>query len=463
MRWRIHGLFCLLTLTVPGAAWGQQAQPSPNTPPAKAPAKKTPAASTPKPTTDADSQETQPAKPDPEAELQLAVTTAGNDNAMLVKNLEEYLVRYPDSPRRLAIYRGLMQSEVQLHNDKLALDYAEKILAIQPTDTQTMYVAATILGQMPDDASQLRAIDYETQLITNVAKADPETRPDQMTLDDWQAGRNKFMMNLYILRGTMERHLHKNDEAIKDFTQGFHLLPSAEAAMLLGEMAEEQKHADEAIRQYAAAFFLAGLDPDDNSVNRDALRMKMGNLWQFTHDSSAGLGDVLLSAYDKNRAMAKANLLDAPVPVVYNQGVTDPLQFTLRRIDGSGAYKTADTHGKIVILNFWTTWCSYCRTTEPLLAAVRTKFAGREDVISLSVNADEEEAPVAPYLKGQKVDGTLVFADGLDKAFKVTSIPTIIILDRSGKIAYRAQGFAPDDLVDAASAAITKASAAPAQ
>jgi thiol-disulfide isomerase/thioredoxin len=115
-----------------------------------------------------------------------------------------------------------------------------------------------------------------------------------------------------------------------------------------------------------------------------------------------------------------------------------------------------------VILNFWTTWCAYCRTTESLLAGVRAKFASRDDVVSLSANVDEEESTIKPFLKEQKVDGTLVFADGLDQALRVTSIPTIIILDRAGKTVYRAQGYAPDDLVDAASAAITKAAAAPA-
>ena len=460
MHWRIHGLLFLLTLTVPGIAWGQQSPASSSTPPAKAPAKKSPAAQTaPKSKTDTDAKEPQTEVSDPEADLQLAVKSAGNDNAALVSNLEKYLVRYPDSSRRLAIYRGLMQSEVQLHNQKLALDYAERIIAIQPEDTQTMYVAATILEQMPDDASQIRALDYDTRLIATIAKADPESRPDRMTLDDWQASRNKFMMNLYILRGRMERHLNRNDDAVKDFTQGFHLLPSAEAAVNLGEIAEEEKHADEAIRQYSAAFFLAGLDPEDTALNQYFLRLRVGNLWRFSHDSSAGLGDLLLSAFDKNRAMAKA---DQPPPAAYNQSVTDPLQFTLRKVDGNGTVKTADTHGKVVILNFWTTWCAYCRTTESLLASVRSTFTGRDDVVSLSVNADEEESLVAPFLKEQKVDGTLVFADGLDQAFHVTSIPTIIILDRSGKIAYRAQGFAPDDLADAASAAITKASAAPA-
>ena len=451
----------LLTLTVPAMAWAQQSQPPSSGAPAKAPAKKPSTAQSPSKQNSApEGQEPQPATLDQDAELQIAVQSAGSDASKLVENLEAFLVRYPDSPRRVAIYRALMQSEMQAHDVKLALDYAEKVIAIQPDDVQTGYTAATILERMSDEASRTKAIEYATHLIAVVAKVDPESRPQQMSLDDWQAGRNKFTMNLYVLRGRLDRGLHRQDDAVKDFTQGFSILPSAEAAVNLGEIAEEQKHQDEAIRQYAMAFFLVGLDPDDTSTDRDTLRLKMGNLWRFTHDSNAGLGDVLLAALDKDNALAAA---DKPDAVVYNKGVTDPLQFALRRVDGSDPVKMGDTRGKVVILNFWTTWCSYCQTLESSLTDVRKKFDGHDDVISVTVNTDGDESLVKPFLDEVKLDGTLVFADGLDQAFHVTSIPTLIVLDRSGKVAYRSQGFAPDGFVDAISGAITKASAAPAQ
>lgn len=459
-------LLCFLALTISGAALAQQQSPSSQTvPPAKSPParQKKPAAAaqaSPKPKSAPEPAEPQDTTPNPDAELQVAVQQAGNDNAALIRNLEGYLVRYPDSPRRAAIYRALLESEMQLQNQRRALEYAEQIIAIQPGDSQTLFLAATLLEKMPDDASQVRAIGYDTHLIELVAKADPESRSPQMTLEDWQAGRNKFTMNLYVLRGRIQRHLHKNDEAVKDLSEGFRLLPTAEAALNLGEIAEEQRHADEAVRQYAVAFLLAGQDQDENTVSRDSLRLKMGNLWRLTHDSNTGLGDILLTSYDKARALAKA---DKPETVAYNKGLTDPFQFSLRRVDGSPAMKLPDARGKTVILNFWTTWCSYCRTTESMLADVRKKFTGRDDVVFLAVNADEEEGLVGPFLQAQKVEGTLVFADGLDSIFRIESIPTIIVVDRAGKIAYRAQGFAPDNFVEALSGAITKAASGPRQ
>jgi thiol-disulfide isomerase/thioredoxin len=458
MRWRIRFFLCFLALILTGAAWGQQSPPNSSAAPAKAPAKKSTAPAQPK--SDDAAAAPQSSAPDPDAELQLAVRQAGNDSATLVKSLEDYLAKYPDTPRRGAIYRALLESEMNLHNQKSALEYAEKVIAIQPEDSQSTYIAVTLLEKLPDDASQLRAIDYDTRLLDRVSKADPESRPQQMTLDDWQAGRNKFMVDLYVLRGRSQHHLHKDEDAVKDLTTGFRLLPNAEAALTLGEIAEENKRADEAVRQYATAFMLASQEPADANgpaMDLDLLRMRMGNLWRFTHDSSVGLGDVLLSAYDRNREAAKADKPDAPV---YNKDVNDPLQFSLRHVEGGDPLKLAESRGKVVVLNFWTTWCTYCTQMEPMLSDVRAKFAGRNDVVFIAVNADEDEALVAPFLQTGKPGGTLVFADGVNQAFHVETIPTVLVLDKAGKIAYRTQGFAPDGFADLAAAAINKASTA---
>jgi thiol-disulfide isomerase/thioredoxin len=465
MRSRIHILFCFLALNVSAVAFARQQPPSPQTAtPAKPSAaqQKKPAApaaqAAPKPKSEPTPAQDAPLNPD--AELQATVQQAGNDRAALIRNLEAYLIKYPDSPRRAPIYRALLESEVQLQNPKRALEYAEQILAIQPEDSQTLFVAATLLERMPDDASQVRAIGYNTHLMELVAKADPESRSPQMTLEDWQAGRVKFTMNLYVLRGKIERHLHKTNEAVKDLTEGFRLLPNVEAALNLGEIAEEGKNADEAVRQYAAAFLLTGQDPNENAVSREGLRLEIGNLWRTTHDSNVGLGDVLLTSYDKARALAKTA---APEPPAYNKGLTDPFQFSLRRVDGTAAMKLADTRGETLVLDFWTTWCSYCRVTEAALSDVRKKFAGHDDVVFLAVNKDEDEGQVAQFLKEKQFEGTMVFADGLDALLKVESIPTVIVLDHAGKVAYRTQGFVPDNFVDVLSGAITKTSSNPSQ
>ncbi len=452
-------LSCLMALGIGGMTLGQPLQSSPSTPSASPSAnqeKSAPDPAAPKSETQQPDQQTPVL--DPDTELRATVQQSAGDNAKLIQNLEAYLERHPDTPRRAAIYRGMMQAALQMNDPKRALEFADKAVAIQPDDSQTLYLAVTALEKMPDDSSQARAVDYDTRLIALIAKANPDSRPPQMSLEEWQAGRNKFTNELYVIRGRIERRLHKDEEAIKDLNIAFRLVPSSDAALALGEIAEQDKHTDDAARDYAMALILSGQEQDVDASARNAMRQRMENVWKFTHDSDAGLGEVFLSAFDRNQEMIKeAALVDKPEPVEHNKGATDIAQFSLRQVDGKGVVKMGDTRGKVVVLNFWTTWCAYCKTMEPMLADIRTKFAGREDVLSLAVNADDDEATVAPFLQSQNFGGTMVFADGLDHTLKVVSIPTIIVLDRSGKIAYRMQGYAPDGFVDTVSSAISKA------
>jgi hypothetical protein len=64
---------------------------------------------------------------------------------------------------------------------------------------------------------------------------------------------------------------------------------------------------------------------------------------------------------------------------------------------------------------------------------------------------------VAPYLAEEKPRTAVLFADGLDVLLGVNSFPTTVILDRAGKIAYRAEGFDPEGVDGTVVDAIEKA------
>jgi len=124
-----------------------------------------------------------------------------------------------------------------------------------------------------------------------------------------------------------------------------------------------------------------------------------------------------------------------------------------------------DTKGKVVVLNFWATWCGPCHALEPLFAHVAADFHDLPEALFLSANCDEDETLVAPYLQKDKVTTEVVFADGLDRLFSIYSFPTVVVIDRKGKIAFRSDGFQPDtferDLSSAVRRALDKMEAAP--
>src|SRR5579872_3321764 len=67
-------------------------------------------------------------------ELQQTIDAAGNDRAALVRNLEGYLVKYPEASQRPQIYRALVEASLQLRDTAKAAGYAERVVALTPED-----------------------------------------------------------------------------------------------------------------------------------------------------------------------------------------------------------------------------------------------------------------------------------------------------------------------------------------
>ena len=388
--------------------------------------------------------------PDPEAKVQRALEEAGNDRAALVRSLEDYLRRFPDAPRKVQVYRALVESALQLRDTQRTLDYAERIIALRPEDTEMMLFTVDLLQRAGDDSSLTRAVGYTTRVIDRVEKSAAEGKLARVSQSEWEAEQKKVQMSVYLLRGRLQMDRHNYDVAVADLETSYRLLPNPAAALRLGEIAELRKDYNKAIEHYVAAFVL----PDQHGlpVDRGQVRRKLGNLWQLVHGNAAGLGERLLQAYDRLGAEPKT-----PELAERNKGATDPFAFVLRRPDGTSPVKLAEWKGKVLVLNFWATWCLPCRELEPLFEKVGRQYEGHSDVAFLAVNGDEDESHVAPYLEREKMRPTVVFADGLERLLDIRAYPTVLVLDGVGKIAYRAQGFDPDSFAASLTAAIERA------
>src|ERR1700693_3768373 len=387
--------------------------------------------------------------PSPSEELQQAINTAGNDRAALVRNLETYLLKYPESPQRPQIYRALVEASLQLRDVNRGADYAERIVALTPEDMSITLVAIQLLQRTGDEAALRRAVNYAGRDLSFVAKTAMDDKPSKMSPAEWAQARARDRSSILLLRGDLYLKLKDTAAAQKDFAASYAELPSAGAAEKLGEVAELSKDLPGAIKQYARAFALA--DGSNNSVSRREIRQKIGNVWRLAHGSEDGLGEYLLQNYDE--------VAQAATPTVKkNAGAREIFEFTLRKAPDGAPFPLANTKGQVVVVSFWATWCGPCRALEPQFERVASRFRGNDQITFLEANCDDDESQVAPYLEEIKPRVPVVFAGGLDRLLGVKDVPTVVIIDRHGKVAYRAEGFGEEsferDLMAAARRAL---------
>jgi thiol-disulfide isomerase/thioredoxin len=131
--------------------------------------------------------------------------------------------------------------------------------------------------------------------------------------------------------------------------------------------------------------------------------------------------------------------------------------FSLQTLDGKTLTRD-NLKGKVVLLDFWATWCGPCLQALPEIKDLRQKNAGQPLVI-VSVSADDKKKTVEEFAAKHGLDWTQVW-DGEMKAasaFRVDSFPTYVLIDAEGRIAYRQKGWAPGRSAAALSAAVGQA------
>ena len=120
--------------------------------------------------------------------------------------------------------------------------------------------------------------------------------------------------------------------------------------------------------------------------------------------------------------------------------------FILKDIDGN-TVTLADFEGKVIILDFWATWCGPCVKQMPEYVTLQENFAGRGATI-IGISVDEKAETVRKFAKQHNLNFPLLMADHKVKHDygEITAIPTTFVIDKKGTIRYRYVGAPPDKL-----------------
>jgi thiol-disulfide isomerase/thioredoxin len=376
-----------------------------------------------------------------EAEEQTALNnafrSAENNPQILIKNLEDFLARFPKSSRREIVMRMICNYAMQANMPDVAARYGQMLLEMAPDDPRLLTLLIDVLAGQKDEKSRASAIEYCSRLLGIAEKQRDQAvaaGASNYTPAQWA----EEVAGIYARRGGLYRDASDLDQATADYAKSYETYPTAHAAEQLGDAASKKNDLPRAVDYYATAF--AFPERSSDPAHHQEIRRKLGSAYMALHHSQKGLGELVLTRYD---ALMQEFAGRFSGDLLSNAGRRDPFEFVLERTDGA-PLRLADYRGKVIVADFWATWCGPCRLQGKLVERVAENFRANSEAAFLSVNVDLDRSSVPAFLKQEGWTLPSAYAQGLDQLLTVTQLPTLMIFDRQGRIVYRVEGVNPE-------------------
>jgi len=238
-----------------------------------------------------------------------------------------------------------------------------------------------------------------------------------------------------------------NDATITRQIQGLRALPDADRGKQTGDIALEIRSLPASDRKLALAVGLAHLSTEGDP-GRDNLQAVTTTLAQAVTEtpvpekknvpSEPYMEVARLVRYEGMTAdLADPQFKQAQDILAAQDAEIEKADFTLKDLHGK-KWTLSELRGKIVLVNFWATWCPPCRKELPDLDAIETHF-GPQGLVILAIS-DEEMFKVGSFYSGKQPSFTILLDPGhkVGEQFHVDGIPHTFVFNREGKLVAQA-------------------------
>jgi thiol-disulfide isomerase/thioredoxin len=130
-------------------------------------------------------------------------------------------------------------------------------------------------------------------------------------------------------------------------------------------------------------------------------------------------------------------------------GKAAPLNYTVKDMNGADVH-LASYKGKIILLNFWATWCPPCKVEIPDLIALQEQY--KDDIVVLGFSVDDTAEQLKPFAGEYKMNYPVLVGLGhenIQEAYgPMWGIPVTVIIDRHGRIAKKQSGIRTKEQIE---------------
>ncbi|MCX6140084.1 MAG: TlpA disulfide reductase family protein, partial [Candidatus Kapabacteria bacterium] len=351
---------------------------------------------------------------------------------VFIQRAAEHLVNWPESFARQNLIDGVIKAATQQNALRPLIRFLDGTKGIT---AMSYHQAVNFIGAN----DTLRPEAYRLIDVGLAAAKDNSRRPSYIAPSEWREEQRIATSLLYFVQGAIYRADKQPEKAIASFVNSMETGGSETEKgcyeMLIGlyrDQLENKKAIAVAERALSSSAATQGVI--------DAYRMMM---------SANGIDSASIAKKEHALREQGRNVLSSRLSrEMLNQS---PIDGKFTNLDGKVS-NISDWRGKVVILDYWATWCGPCRQSFPGLQKLYERYKNNANVVFAIVNVwervEDRAKTVKDFLSANK---TLTFPMYLDKddsvvgKFGVTGIPTKFYIGKDGRIQFKEVGGTPEE------------------
>ena len=195
-------------------------------------------------------------------------------------------------------------------------------------------------------------------------------------------------------------------------------------------------------KSYPTALYRLGYTLKEKGNKPEAIRWLTQGLAIKHDDEAMAVLDKLLSEIGSKQSATEL------IGAERRKSAKPAFDFTLSTLKGDSV-QLSKLRGKVVMLDFWATWCGPCVSKLPNLAKLYKKYENNPGVVFFGIDTNEPASTIKPFMEKNNYSFNVLLGNltSISKIYGVDAIPVKFLIDRNGKIQFKHIGGGPDPKV----------------